>query len=142
LRYRHLIDLVLVDDHATALIGAARARLGHLGRERVIVGQLLAGRDVAQRDPPAPGRAGLRLPAGVDLGVGLARVIDPARLVGQIEEQLGLEVAVLVLLREVEEQRVGIVEVIVLGVEDAVAVDDDVAGLERSQGNQPIAMDG
>ena len=47
------LDLrIVVDDQAAARRGAARARLGDLGDERVVVRDLLADRDVAQRDPP------------------------------------------------------------------------------------------
>src|SRR5688500_2968470 len=80
------VDLVLVDDEPAAAGRAAVARLGHLRREAIIVSDLLARRDVAQGGPPGEDRLLDREPARVHDAVGIAGVIDPAALTGEVPE--------------------------------------------------------
>src|SRR3569832_2624367 len=78
--------LFRIDDQAAALRRAARADLGDIGDEAVVVRDLFADRDVAQRDPPRADRLRLVIPLREHLGVRIARVIEPARLLDEVPE--------------------------------------------------------
>ena len=109
---------------------AAAARLGDLGGEGVVVGDLLARAHGAQRDDLRPAAA-LGIDAHLDLGVRVARVIDPARLIDHVEE-----VAV------AHDERVAIVDGLLLVPQDAVDVGDDLALREVAGRDDAVAVDG
>src|SRR3569623_1699705 len=101
---------IRIDDQAAAAGGAARARLGDVRDERVVVRDLLADRNVTQRDPPRAAGVRLAIPLRQDLRVRIARVIEPARLIDEVPEEVLAETRVLA----GEAQRVRVVEVGVL----------------------------
>src|SRR5262249_29230407 len=123
-------QLVHVDDPSAAGLGAAGARLGQLGVERVVVRELLAGADRAQRDDLRP-RAAVLAEAAVDPRVGIARVVDPARLVEHIEVPA-----------VVEPQRIAVVVELFDPEEDAVHLRDQLTFVEVAPGENSVSVDG
>ena len=68
---------------------------------------------------------------GFDLGVGVARVVDPARLVNHIE------------IRPLfDPQAVGVVAQILFAIEDAFDLGDHLTGLKVSSGYHAVSVNG
>jgi hypothetical protein len=134
-KLRQLLGIGIDDEAATGL-GTTSARLGDVGHERVVVGDFLADGDVAERDPPRDAGLAVVIPLRGDLTVRVTRVIEPARLADEVPEVVLAEPG----LFSVEDQGIGIVEIIGLAIEDAIAVSDDFTLLERPRRDDAIAM--
>jgi len=127
---------IRIDDYTSTRRGATQAGLRDFSDKTVIIGDLLADLDIPQRDPPSSHRFGLRIPTRTHLGIRIAGVIEPPGLVDQVKKYV---VAVVSLLAR-QNQGVGVVEIRVRRIQDAVANTYDFTALKGSGGAYPITV--
>ena len=131
------MSLVGIDDQAAATLGTTRADLGDIGDEAVVVRDLFTALDVAKCDPPRAQGLGLVVPLRLHFGVRITRVIEPARLIDEVPEDVLAESGIFAR----QDQRVRVIEVVVLFVEHAVAEADGLALQELARGAPTVAVD-